>query len=377
MYPIHVVATGDDHFNERCRLDECVRIHDWIVDYLDDMQPDLYTCNGDVYERASTPIERLEAVRHYRRAADIAPTLIIRGNHDRWRDLAILASIRAKFPIYVIEEADVIPITTARGAKLVVAGVAWPTRLGNLDAEAIEAQRRVFEGLGHMMDQHPGAARLLAGHFDCRGAVTSAGQPLAGGGLTVSLGDLALARPDAVVMSHIHKPQEWDDIGVPAIYCGSNYRTKHGESEEKSIVDLTYENGRFHFCRVITPARAMHEVKATWQDGALLVHNAPPEDEVPQSDVRLVYQVVPEHLEAARLAADAWVTQWLDGGAAMAKADYDLQVSTRARMQEVSLAKTLAAKIEAHWTATANRPPEAMAERLLGERLSELESDAA
>ena len=58
---MRLLASGDHHFREHSRFAEAIRVHSWMVDVARERKPDVFLSGGDVYESASTPLER-EAV---------------------------------------------------------------------------------------------------------------------------------------------------------------------------------------------------------------------------------------------------------------------------------------------------------------------------
>lgn len=360
---MRIVALGDSHFEEGPRFEECVRVHSWVADYIRREKPDAVLHGGDVYDKASTPLERLAAADFFRSVADVCSLTVAKGNHDRPRDLQLLASLQSRYSITVVEGADVV---RAEGAAIAIC--AWPTRSSDLDEDGSrQALRNVLRGLGDELAPFTGP-RVLLGHFLIDGSLTGAGQPLVGGGLGVSLADLALARAHVVLASHVHRAQEFDCNGVPVIYAGSSHRTDYGEAETKSIVSLEVsEDGYVTWERIPTPARPMLLVDGHYDPTELgIAVDLPPDTSVAQADMRLRYAVALEHRDYARKHAEELRSIWLAGGAASVKIESEITASTRARSIEVSKARTLAAKVQAHWIAKNDVPEPSRAARLLG-----------
>jgi exonuclease SbcD len=274
---LKVIAAADHHFCEALRFAECVRVHANIAELVEQHQPELFVSAGDVYHRSSTPLERLEASAWLTRVADVCPIVIVRGNHDRHRDLELLEKLRTRHPIIVEERAAVHEVN-----GIAVACCAWPNRqmlaqaagerpsADAIDRVAGDAYRAILTGLGQQLQGYAGP-RLLVAHAMVDGAVTSAGQPLVGQPLRVSLSDLALAGADAVLLGHVHKVQQWLGQGLVR-YCGSPFRTEYGQYEPKSATLLQierFQNKGVRVCDVQvvdlpTGAAEMVEVVAKW-----------------------------------------------------------------------------------------------------------------
>lgn len=273
-----IIAAADHHFCEALRFAECVRVHANIAELVEQHQPELFVSAGDVYHRSSTPLERLEASAWLTRMADVCPIVIVRGNHDRHRDLELLEKLRTRHPIIVEERAGIHDV-----GGVAVACCAWPNRqmlaqaagerpsADAIDRVAGDAYRAILTGLGQQLQGYVGP-RLLVAHAMVDGAVTSAGQPLVGQPLRVSLSDLALAGADAVLLGHVHKVQQWLGQGLMR-YCGSPFRTEYGQYEPKSVTLLQIEfiknktKSRQYDVQAIdlpTGAAEMVEVVAKW-----------------------------------------------------------------------------------------------------------------
>lgn len=358
------MASGDDHFEEGSRFEECVRVHNETVEKVSERRPDFFLDPGDLYEKASTPTERLAVASYGKGIADECPLIVARGNHDRMRELLLLQKLQTRHPIRVIETTDAIAVAGA-----LVAVVAWPSMASDLDEEGSrEALRNVLRGLGAHLRSWPGP-RILMGHLQVDQAVTGAGQPLIGRGLSVSLADLDLACADLVVLSHIHRAQHWTTGHGDVVYCGSQHRVDYGELEEKSIlsfrIEVTEMRRHVTWERLPTSARPMLHVSGAWLPEELgLAVDLAPDADVSRADIRLRYTVPSDRREPARAEADALKADWLKRGAASVKVEPETDVTTRARAPEVSLARTLTEKVEAYWRATNNVPDPPRAARL-------------
>lgn len=375
-----IIASADHHYDEHCRLAECQRIHAWIADLVRVEKPDLFVSGGDVYERASTPVEREAAADWLAAVADVCPVVIAKGNHDRPRDAAFMRRIKSRHPIIVEEAAAVHHVG---GAAIAV--VAWPdraalaaatgTRGEAADQAARAALAGVLQGLGDELSRHAGA-RILLGHFMIDGSRTSTGQELLGAELNVGLSDLALARAEVVIAGHIHAGQHWylttEGAPVPVAYPGSPYRRTFGELEKKHVLLLEWwEHKPPVLCGIETPATPMFHVDDEWsgdagdgQPGWLAgAHGLP--DEVSGAELRFRYRVASDQRDAARAAAARWRDQWLAEGAISVKVEEQLLTTTRARAPEIAQASTLSDKLRALWRSRGDEPPPERAAELL------------
>lgn len=386
---MRVALIGDSHFDASSRFAECIRVHEWIADDIARRGVGLVMHSGDVFERRSNPEERRAFADWVRAVTEHAPLVIVRGNHDALGDLALFRRLRTKHPVIVEEACGVHTV-----AGVAVACLAWPRKaqiLAAADSMSVEegaadagdALRNVLRALGMALEQHDGPRVLLA-HAMVRGSKTSAGQPLVGCDMEISVGDLALVNADFIALGHIHMPQEWEGPdalgGAPIVYPGSPRRTAFGEVEEKGYV-IAELNGRrdLRWERIATPCAPMLLVEGKYNEALGAVDpglNVPTRETAVGAEIRFRYEVPADAREAARRKADEWRHLWLGYGAAHVKVEEVVIASTRARAPEVAEARTTWAQLEAHWASRHDMPAP---ERLpaLKEKLSTIEEAMA
>lgn len=374
---MRIFCTSDLHVDERSpRWDETTRVLAHMARRVQEERPSIALIPGDVYERQSTPNERLVAAEFLQAVAEQCTVCLCSGNHDAPHDLELLAALKSRHPIIVVERPRVVPFDFD-GARLGVACVPWPRMAAAVEGDggARDQLRALLTGLRGELETGGFATRILMGHFMCEGSLTSAGQPLTGGALNVSLGDLALANAHAVVMGHVHLAQEWMHGDVPMLYMGSPVAHDFGETGVKSFVWLDVGTG-VSFTREPTGARQMLLVEGAWTDfGAerCLRVQALGLD-VRDAEVRLRYAVPADEREPARREALSLRDRWLAEGAHSVKVEEEVVAEARARAPEIATAKTLAEKLFFLWRSRSQEPPAERAERLLGPRLAELEA---
>lgn len=379
-----IALIGDSHFDSSSRFAECIRVHEWITADIARRGVGLVMHSGDVFERRSNPEERRAFADWVRAVTEHAPLIIVRGNHDALGDLALFRRLRTKHPVIVEEACGVHAV-----AGVAVACLAWPRKaqiLAAADSMSVEegaadagdALRNVLRALGLALEQYDGPRVLLA-HAMVRGSKTSAGQPLVGCDMEISVGDLALVNADFIALGHVHMPQEWEGPdalgGAPIVYPGSPRRTAFGEVEEKGYV-IAELNGRdVRWERVATPCAPMLLVEGKYSEalGEVCVGvNAPTRETAAGAEIRFRYEVPADAREAARRNAEGWRERWLGYGAAHVKVEPVVIASTRARAPEVAEARTTWAQLEAYWASRSDAPAD---ERLpeLREKLSTIE----
>lgn len=371
-----VLCSGDHHFDERRRFDECIRVHQWMVELARRERPKLFVSGGDIYERASTPLER-EAVAEWLTAmAEVCPVVVSKGNHDRPKDTELMRRLRTRHPIIVEERARVHYV-----AGCAIGALAWPEpAFLTAHAESAEqagadlrlALQNLLRGLGTELLEHEGP-RVLLGHLMVDGSVTSTGQPLIGQPINVSLSDLSLAGAQLGIIGHIHAAQRFDVGGAQHWYPGSPFRTSFGQLETKLVLLAEFNaRGLVGVHEIATPATPMIQLTGAWRpDHGLELTGMETASTLAGAEVRVRYEVALEHRDAARADAQHQRDRLLAAGAVHVQVEELVAVETRARMPDVVVARRPSEKLEAYWAAKGFDPGERRAPLL--EKFAELE----
>lgn len=370
-----VIGSGDHHWDEHSRFVECLRVHTWMAEKVERERADLFVSGGDIYERASTPLERKAVSEWLSAIAETCPVVIARGNHDRQFDCELLGRLRTKHPIIVEERCGVHVV-----AGIAVGVMAWPNRGSlaamsgrplpseTLDDIARECMRDVLRGIRVSFEQCA-EPRLLLTHAMINGAKTSLGQPLIGAEMNVGLDDLALAGAPIVVASHIHCPQEFRHGDTEVVYCGSPFRTAFGETEEKSIVSIEFDGGTCSWRRLPTPATGMALIEGEWNAVTTAIDitskTFPHPKTIANAEVRFRYIVAADQRDVAKRAASALHDRMIADGAIRVKVEEEVFATMRARAPEVAAARTLTDKLQALWRMRDVVPETARATRLI------------
>lgn len=315
-------VTGDSHFDSgpNGRLDETVRIHDWMLKDWRERGVGLVLHGGDVFEGMGTTTspERLAVAEFLQEAASFADVLVLRGNHDPLGDLPLFEKLASTHGAIVV--AEEVKLVRFEEADVEVVCVPWP-RKGLAMLEMIEKPagevldvRAALQAMMRFYATQPRkcSRRVVLAHAMICGAETSTGQPLTGTDCEVSIDDLALCEPDEIFLSHVHKPQDWSFVTIGGIrgrahYVGSPTRRDFGELEEKRY--LLVEERQTALCvePVPTPATKLLLLEASW-DGAQLVYTTTGPLEGPAL-ARLRVTIPDDQREAARLAIANYVAQ--------------------------------------------------------------------
>jgi Calcineurin-like phosphoesterase len=349
-----LVATADNHFCERIRFSDCIRVHQFVAEVARDAQADVVVSAGDMFEEESTPRERDAAADFVTAVTETCPFVGVRGNHDADLDPEIFRRLATKHPIIFETGADVHRVGSA-----MIAAVAWPERAtilaaaGSIGAAELgirEALQAVFRHLGAQLAQHDGP-RIGLGHLMIDGSVASTGQPLLGMPINVSLEDLALLNAHLGVAGHIHARQRWElSRGGIWLYPGGPFRTAHGQLEPKSIVVAVFEGQALvSLEEVETPCAPMTDLDAAWSTdfgGSLVM---PSHGDLRGHEVRLTYNVAADQQGVANAFARELRDRMLAAGVKAVALEPVIIVETRARAPEVAAASTFRSKLEAHW----------------------------
>ncbi len=359
---MRLLASGDNHFAEHLRFEECIAVHAWMVDQARELKIDVFLCPGDVFDAASSPRERQAVAEFFTAMAEVCPVVISKGNHDRPLDVAFFRRLKTRHPIIVEEACGVHYVGGAA-----IAAMAWPERahllaaLGDsatADLGMREALQAALRGLGQQLAQHDGP-RILLGHFMVDGSVSSTGQPLLGMPINVGLSDLALAGAGLTVMGHIHMAQRFELPGAgPAFYTGSPFRTDFGQLEPKTILFAEFDGQRLVQTREIeTPCAPMLHLDGSLERVAGRTFFAVgPHADVRGAEVRLRYRVETDDRATARQLAEEAKAKLLDRGAVAVKVEEEVIATKRARAPEVARAVSIADKLDAHWASIGYDP---------------------
>ncbi|MBL8162478.1 MAG: exonuclease SbcCD subunit D [Anaerolineae bacterium] len=244
---------------------------DAICDYARQNEADLIIFAGDAFKtRAPNPTYQREFAHRIRDLSEIAPTILLVGNHDLPPTMLKASSIEIydtlRVPnVYVAADYDLGVIETRRGP--VALGTApYPIRSRLLEDERsagltiAETDLLLQDRLSAILDQLAERAdahdmpRLMAGHFTVSGAVVGSERSIMlGRDVAVPLSALADPRWDYVALGHIHKHQNLTSgqRGVPpVIYSGSIERIDFGEEGDPKgfcWVELARNETRWQF----------------------------------------------------------------------------------------------------------------------------------
>jgi exonuclease SbcD len=258
------------------RVLDFLKALDQIVDTAIAERVDLVLFAGDAYkDRTPSPTYQREWGRRIIRLAQAGiPTLLLIGNHDlspaTGRANALQEFDTLQVPhIHVLSQPAFLGPAELEGLSLQVLSIPWISRSGLMAALEMSAsqpekvlaeiEERLFQLIqGWLETADPQIPTILTAHASVQGAVYGSERSVMLGSDLVLPGALLRdARLDYVALGHIHKAQNLNESGYPAVvYPGSIERVDFGEAQdEKSFVIVRLERGKTVFERRALPGR--------------------------------------------------------------------------------------------------------------------------
>ena len=354
-----VAILGDMHIGDGPRAEETRRVHAWIADFLHDRRPDAICCAGDVFDRRSTPGERLVAADLFLRLAEVAPVLGCAGNHDVPGDLLVFNRCgRPGGPRIVFHEEPAVEVVGDVAVALLpwhraappVEVLALATVAERDDAER-ELHRARLRALGAALTARHAARSILCGHAQLRESPVRIGQPeRRGRDFVLGLDDLALVGADAYALGHVHASDEHRIGDRPVIVPGSTTRRTFGELEKKYIALFHVVGTAVSVEWVELPVRPMLACAVAWEevepgrwgwagDVESLAAGAQ------GADIRLTLRVPEAQRALARRAAPDLERLLATAGAAGVTCAEEMVAITRARAPEIARTPSLREKL--------------------------------
>lgn len=296
---IRFVHTADTHFGVEnygkidpatgihSRLQDFERALNFCVDTSIKQQVDFFLFCGDAYKTTNpTPTQQKLFLRTLLKLYQAQiPVVLLVGNHDNPLSFGKAHSldIFGDLPFdgfHIIEKPGIITLNTKSGPVQIV-GIPWPTRttvaindkhlcksVSEVTQYISHAVGAIIQSLAQQLD--PDIPAVLAGHLTVSTGVFSGSERRAiyGNDPILLPSQLALAPFDYVALGHLHRYQNLNAGGHPAIvYCGSPERVDFGErEEEKGFCVVTIENKHnTHHEFIKTPTRTFIQIDCTLQ----------------------------------------------------------------------------------------------------------------
>lgn len=300
---IRFIHTADIHFGMENygRLDIKTGIHSRLLDFQKALnycidhaikhEVDFFLFSGDAYKTANpSPTQQKLLLQCFLRLYKAGiPVIIVVGNHDNPLSFGKANSLDlfSELPLdgfHVISKPTSFMLQTKNGPINIV-GIPWPTRntialndkqVLTTGAEITEyiskAVGAIIRSFAQQLD--PAIPAILAGHLTVSSGVFSGSEKRAIYGTDPILfpSDLAIEPFDYVALGHLHRYQNLNQNGYPAIvYSGSIERVDFGERKEEKgfcLVSIPCKNQAVHeFIKV--PTRPFIQIEVVLKSGSL------------------------------------------------------------------------------------------------------------
>jgi hypothetical protein len=295
--------------------------------------------------------------------ANLAPVVVVYGNHDAPGSLDIFRSLSTKHGIVIVDRPQTIRVECATGIEATIFCLPYPHKAGLVGAgvehDALgQAARSALEPAFAVAAEElrqargRGAIPMFVGHVNVGGSISSTGQPQIGREIELDPG--LLGRLDAAVykgLNHIHKHQV---VAGDTVYAGSICRQDFGENEAKGFVAITdtADGCSWEFIPLDVPAQHLVEGRLTREGFTVTAVNGDEDGEFVDSgyfvgaDVKVRYH----YKRSEHSALDVAHIYATFAGCRSLKLDQIAEIERDVRAPEIAAAVTVDAKGEAYCT---------------------------
>jgi DNA repair exonuclease SbcCD nuclease subunit len=263
---VKILHTGDNHFAPTS-IEEAVKCFKHVIKIAKTEKVNLVINAGDWFDKnmlMNSPARR-ESVRLLCELADIAPIIMIRGNHDPEGSLDEFPMLRTKYPIHlfteithrVFEVDDPYEIITVPYIKK--SDFSIPENMALVTADKYVATKIISQFANLPPKKYP---RFFIGHLTITNASLANSQTISSNDVLISPVDLQKAKADAYFLGHIHQHEQSILEGLPIKYSGPHYRTRFDEQQELGF--WIWEDGEWY--RHKTPARRALTIHLTEEE---------------------------------------------------------------------------------------------------------------
>lgn len=335
---IRFIHTADIHFGMENygRIDPATGIHtrlldferalNFCIDHALEQQVDFFLFSGDAYKTINpTPTQQHLLLKCFLRLQQAKiPLVIIVGNHDNPLSFGKSNTLDVfnDLPLdgfHVIAKPTHLTLQT-KGGPINIVGIPWPSR-SNIAVNTNHAYKSAVLLTQHIANSvstliahyaqnlDDAIPAVLAGHLTVSSGIFSGSEKRAiyGNDPVLLPSQLALAPFDYVALGHLHRYQNLNPNGYPAIvYSGSIERIDFGErKEEKGFCMVTIEKKgvtSHEFIKTPTRPFIQVEVKLTDnQDQTTQLLDALKKHDVRNAIVKILYHVPPRKKDTVDL----------------------------------------------------------------------------
>lgn len=295
MHAIKFIHTADIHFGMENygKIDVKTGIHSRLLDFekalnicIDkaiEESVDFFLFAGDAYKthNPSQTQQKLLFKCFLRLYTAGIPIVIVIGNHDHPLSFgkAHALDMLGEIPLdgfHVFSKPGAITLQTKNG-PIVIVGVPWPTRNtiaishAHLDTSHTQLTEYISKAVAHIIKDYsqkidPTIPAVLASHITVSTGIFSGSEKRAiyGNDPMLMPSQLALPPFDYVALGHLHRHQNLNPSGYPAVvYSGSIERIDFGERKEEKgfcLVSIP-EKGKATYEFIMVPTRPFIQIE--------------------------------------------------------------------------------------------------------------------
>ncbi|HEX3301207.1 MAG TPA: exonuclease SbcCD subunit D [Actinomycetota bacterium] len=288
---MRILHTADWHVGRRLgrhgRTEEMRESLDEVVRIADDEQVDLVLVAGDVFDRATPPVESLSlGLSALLRLGEGRPVVVVAGNHDAPELFDALAPLMRDRGVHLIgrikaPNAGGLLGPDELGVPAVIAGfpflregrvIDFMEETGTWYGAYADKIAKLTDAYNTALVERAGTdlVPILVAHFMVSGVrVSRSERELHIGDAYTATSQAIPAGPQYVALGHIHAPQPVPGAPVPAAYAGSLLPMDFGEAGEvKRVVIVDAEPGRLATLRSVPihAGRPLQQIRGTWEE---------------------------------------------------------------------------------------------------------------
>jgi DNA repair protein SbcD/Mre11 len=317
------------------KLDPKTGIHSRLLDFKSSLEQcinlaikekiDFFLFCGDAYKTAfPTPTQQKILVELlFKLYKANIPVIILIGNHDHPLSFGKANSldIFKDLPVdgfHVFSKPEILKLKTKNGIVQIV-GIPWPTRnnvitqnefhlksTSEITSYLSQSVTQIIRGLADQLD--PKIPSILAGHLTVGTGIFSGSEKCAvfGNDPIFLPSDLALKNFDYVALGHLHRHQNLNSGGYPAVvYSGSIERVDFGErKEEKGFCKIYLQKEKTVFEFVPLQIRPMIQIEVSLnsnQDQTEQIVQVIEKNQIKDAIVKIVYHIPDNKQDNANL----------------------------------------------------------------------------
>lgn len=342
-----IAHSSDHHLDERDpRFPAMVKALRAIVAHATNCGAELFLWAGDLSGRDSahrwTVEERMAWAEIISEASEVAPSVIIPGNHCAPGEYPIFERLRTRFPIIVADKISCHTVATQCGNAHVSAFPYLPKtallngdRLPDVTREnALAAERYMNIGWKFPDDDTP---RIAIGHFPAEGAGVGDYEITSANDVVVSRQAMDRLPVDYGALGHIHERQQ---VANKWHYSGDPYQLTHGESGAKGYLLVNVVRGQAPEV-MFSPIESwsMRTIQLEWLDDKLVGPDGWDKSHVENQHIKIRIKTPPD-LDPKRLKTEKLKERILALGALSVDFKRDTETVHTERMPELREAKT-------------------------------------